>query len=711
MKVRQQFGQTLHGPDVSLVAEASEHRFPERLFPTGLTGPGLNPVRLPAKPLKRDAMEEGLQACGGHVFQRSRALPPQVLGQERARFRSRPTFELVQGTVEMGLQSQGRAGRLGGGFRRPKHMQYHVAVGGVSLVVVLVPTRRFPVHLDVARARFLVSELEERLLEIGSGFAVEKPGVQHDQAPAIRGPEMVASESLVLPETLKNRLHGGVGTRPGRGVEMNIGLNHPFLCFFKNVGQCQASAPQSPARPMNRNVMMRTQWIWMWRVTFLGVACLAVSAWADDKVGEVRRDAVVRAVERAMPAVVNIATEEVVPVRDPIESLFREFFDPYHRRRVPNTQYSLGSGVLVDEEGYIITNHHVVSRARRIWVRLHDGREMEAERLAWSPGQDIAVLRLKGAGEERFSAIRFARNEDLLLGETVIALGNPFGLGGSVSRGILSSKSRRPPQEGLAMDVYDWLQTDAAINPGNSGGALINLDGDLIGINVAVFREGQGIGFALPIRQVVEALNDLFSPEEMGQVWFGARLRPGRDTVEVMEVIQGSPAEAAGLEPGDGILEMEGEPVAGYFNFCLKLAEKGEGGKVPLVVDREGRRRKVEVELVAESSFFNEDLILKRTGMSLQTLTPALARAMGLGRVRGMLIGDVKPETPAAKVGLERGMVITGMDGERVGDLVAVARTIHGKAPGATVRLDLVVSRQRGRLLLIEEAVATLELP
>src|SRR5213593_907085 len=208
---------------------------------------------------------------------------------------------------------------------------------------------------------------------------------------------------------------------------------------------------------------------------------------------DARRDATVEAVKKVMPSVVNIATEEVVPIRDPMENLFREFFDPYYRHRQPNTQFSLGSGVIIDEEGYIVTNFHVVGRARRVWVRLYDGRELEADKVAVSPSTDVALIRIRAKAGEKFKAIRFAADDDLLLGETVIALGNPFGLGGSVSKGILSSKSRRAEVEGdEQLQLPDWLQTDASINPGNSGGPLINLRGEVIGINVAILREGQG---------------------------------------------------------------------------------------------------------------------------------------------------------------------------------------------------------------------------
>ncbi len=225
---------------------------------------------------------------------------------------------------------------------------------------------------------------------------------------------------------------------------------------------------------------------------------------------DARRDATVAAVEQVMPCVVNIATETIVEYSDPFEQMLREFWGPYYRRRQPNTQYSLGSAVIIDEDGYVLTNLHVVRRASKVWVKLADGREFETEpTIVVNLRIDVAVLKLKTKEGERFKAVKFAKDDDLLLGETVLALGNPFGLGGSVSRGILSSKNRRPAIEGEPLDVADWLQTDAAINPGSSGGPLINLKGELIGLNVAIYREGHGIGFAVPIKQVTEALSSV----------------------------------------------------------------------------------------------------------------------------------------------------------------------------------------------------------
>jgi len=164
---------------------------------------------------------------------------------------------------------------------------------------------------------------------------------------------------------------------------------------------------------------------------------------------DVRRDATVQAIDQVMPSVVNIATETIIHVRDPFEELFRDFWEPYHRRRPPNAQFSLGSGVVIDEAGYLLTNDHVVRRADKIAVKLSTGTNVyEASVVASDARSDVALLKINALAGEKFRAIKFAPEDDLLLGETVLALGNPFGLGGSVTRGILSSKTRLAPKEG-----------------------------------------------------------------------------------------------------------------------------------------------------------------------------------------------------------------------------------------------------------------------
>jgi S1-C subfamily serine protease len=426
--------------------------------------------------------------------------------------------------------------------------------------------------------------------------------------------------------------------------------------------------------------------------------------------GDIRRDATVAAVERVMPAVVNINTEEVVAIRDPFENIFREFFGPSYQRRQPNTQYSLGSGVIIDEEGYVLTNFHVVGRARRVWVTLHDGRVFEADRVVVNNALDVALIKIRAKGDEQFTAIQFAADDDLLLGETVLALGNPFGLGGSVSKGILSSKTRRPATEGRTMDVQDWLQTDAAINPGNSGGPLTNLKGELIGINVAVLSEAQGIGFAIPIKRVSEKLAEMFSPETLDGLWFGALVRPGHQRLSVSSVQPDSPADKAGLRSGDQIVQVNGATPRGYIQFVNVLRAAKDKKAVELAVQRGRERRTISVRLAPEASVFNARLVQQKTGLSVQELTPRLAQGMGLGGAAGLLIAEVEPRSPAALAEMKHGMVITAADGQPMVDVVDFAKLLHRRQPGDKTRLELLIQLQRGSYIQVREAVVELKL-
>ncbi len=443
--------------------------------------------------------------------------------------------------------------------------------------------------------------------------------------------------------------------------------------------------------------------------TWLLLACLAGAASAGCSQAaeeDVRRDATVVAVERAMPSVVNIATETIIPVRDPFEEFFRQFVYPYHRRQPPNSQYSLGSGVIIDEAGYLLTNDHVVRRADKIAVKFCTGTNVyEATVVASDPKSDVALLKLKARPGEKFSAIKFAPVDDLLLGETVLAMGNPFGLGGSVCRGILSSKSRIVAKEGEPMDIPNWLQTDAPINFGNSGGPLVNLRGELIGINVAVLRNYQGevaegIGFAIPIKRVIEALSDIFPTEFVKGFWFGARVKVGTSPLVVMSVQPQSPAGKAGLNPGDAIVQVNGKPPKSFIDFADLLAS-GSDAEVTLKLQRGRAQKEVPVRLVPEKSVFNAALIRDRLGLELEEVTPDLSARDRVRASEGYLITGVLRDSPAAAAGLERGILVTGIDGQTPPDLTAAAKLLYGKKKGDRVLLEVAARQQRGNYFVL----------
>jgi S1-C subfamily serine protease len=444
----------------------------------------------------------------------------------------------------------------------------------------------------------------------------------------------------------------------------------------------------------------RSRWlrVWLLAAFLLGGAPWA---WAQPAEGDVRRDATVLAVEKVLPTVVNIATETIIQVRDPFEEFFRQFWDPYHRRQPPNSQYSLGSGVAIDEAGYVLTNDHVVRRADKIGVKFCTGTNVySATVVASDPKSDVALLKLNAPPGAKFTAIQFAREDDLLLGETVLALGNPFGLGGSVTRGILSSKSRVLPKEGEPLDIPNWLQTDAPINMGNSGGPLVNVRGELIGINVAVLNEveghqAQGIGFAIPIRRVLEALSDIFPTEFVKSYWFGARVKVGTTPLVISSVQPQSPAGKAGLRAGDAILEVNGKAPKSFIDFADLLAA-GADAEERLAIRRGTAGKELAVELVPEKSVFNAGMVRERLGLNLEELTPRVAERYGVGAGDGFLVTGVEEDSQAAKAGLQRGMLVTGIDGRQPGDLCSAAKLLYPKKKGERVQLDLAVPQRMG---------------
>jgi S1-C subfamily serine protease len=419
--------------------------------------------------------------------------------------------------------------------------------------------------------------------------------------------------------------------------------------------------------------------------------CLFTGAKAQP---DLRRDAIVQVTEEVMPCVVNISTESVVEARDPYDEFWRRFYGQ------PKVQSSLGSGVIISEDGYLLTNLHVVKRATRIQVKLSDaagGGVYDVEPMYGTSQIDVAMLKIiphkKG---EKFKAIRFAKDDDLLVGETVLALGNPFGLGESVAKGILSSKRRAAPRENENLQMENWLQTDALINPGNSGGPLVDLRGELIGLNNAILADAQGIGFAIPIKEVRQALGEIFNPETAAR-WFGAHVSVESPLV-VRQIEPHSPAEQAGLKPGDVILDLDGQPAADYIDFTRVLRGPGDL-KFDLTIRRDGETRQIHLRLLPFA-----DLFRRRMGLDLQELTPELVRQMGLDNLRGqetgLLIAGVEKGSAAEQASLRNYDVINGIGNQQVRNFLDAHAALASLAPGETVELSVLVPRTRGNLIL-----------
>ena len=415
-----------------------------------------------------------------------------------------------------------------------------------------------------------------------------------------------------------------------------------------------------------------------------------------------RQDAVVKAAGLVMPSVVNIATKTRVQRVRYYYDWWRDNWAPYAQELPP--QESAGSGVVVDASGYVLTNVHVVKDADEIWVKINneagEPKTYEAEVVVGSLTTDIALLKIiHGEAGKTFAVANFANNGDLLLGETVLALGNPFGLGGSVSRGILSSKSRRTETEGSQLDIPDWLQTDASINPGNSGGPLINLDGEIIGINVAVLKEGQGIGFAIPVKRVNEALSRIFTPEFLEGNWFGAKVDAGSRPLAVTAVEPNSPAAKADMAVGDQITKINGHSPRNFIEFAVRLLDLGNNPRVQIDIKRGDDVFLRAVNLIPEKTFLNSGLIREKTGVSLEALTPEVARALGFNSAEGLVVSQVDADSPADKAGLTTGVVVVAIDDRKAIDIVNAARLLNRKTSGEGLKLSLVHIRRKGIFL------------
>ena len=408
-----------------------------------------------------------------------------------------------------------------------------------------------------------------------------------------------------------------------------------------------------------------------------------------------RRTPVVEAVAKALPSVVNIATERRIKViyHDPFYQLRTLAHGGLIRRDLPipppvtreRKQTSLGSGVVIDPDGYILTNYHVIEQASERWVQLGDHHLYEAELLAGDPLNDLALIKIKP--EQPLQAITFADDNDLLLGETVIALGNPFGFSQTVTVGVLSGINRDAYYDNRV--VYsDILQTDAAVNYGSSGGALVNLNGDLIGINVQILQQAQNIGFAVPIKRARALLGRWLSARQLRTAWLGFEPRWTNGVLSVGSVDAESPAGAAGMKPGGRITALDGASVKDLFDFNRALLKRQPGDDVRVTVEVDGATQDVTVRATPLPRLSGDQFARQVLGLQLGTSTPDSARKAGFAN--GLLIEDVMPEGPAAQSKLRPGLLVTRINDEEIRNLDDVARALENVHSGERVTVKLV---------------------
>jgi serine protease Do len=385
--------------------------------------------------------------------------------------------------------------------------------------------------------------------------------------------------------------------------------------------------------------------------------------------------------EKMAPTVVNIQVTKIektgiqgfqIP-----NSPFGDFFDRYYGQMPegmqPRRSEGAGSGVIISKDGYVLTNHHVIDGATKVTVISADKDEFEADIVGSDPKTDLAVLKIKGT--EPFQAALLGDSDALRVGESVVAIGNPFGLSHTVTSGIVSAKGRI-----IGAGPYDdFIQTDASINPGNSGGPLFNRNGEVVGINTAMNPNGQGIGFAVPINTAKPLVPQLIDKGKVIRGYLGVTIQPvtkdlanaldleGTEGALVADVVPGSPADRGGIESGDVIRSFNGIPVRESHELPSMVANTPVGEQANVGIERK-RKEKILMVRISELDSDSGKRIEPETndktqwGLQLQSLTPQLSRQLGMDNEDGVLISQVMPESPADRAGLRQGDVILEVD-------------------------------------------------
>jgi serine protease Do len=398
---------------------------------------------------------------------------------------------------------------------------------------------------------------------------------------------------------------------------------------------------------------------------------------------------------------------------------FKRFFGiPDMPEQAPKREMkrtSLGSGVIFTPDGYIITNNHVVEDADEINVTLHTFEEYEATIVGRDPKSDVALLKIESKADLPY--VTFGDSDTLRVGEWVLAIGNPFGLQKTVTAGIVSAKGRAINNESYG----NYIQTDASINPGNSGGPLFNLNGEMVGVNTAIFsRTGGniGIGFAIPVNMAKNVLAQLKEHGKVTRGWLGVMIQQvtpdladnfGLDRpigALVGQVVPGSPAEKAGLNAGDVIIEYNGKEVSQMSMLPAMVASTSVGEKATIVLIRDGKKQNITVEI---GKMEDEDSVLadtetgtsKKIGITVQELTPKLAESLGIEEVQGLIVSDINPGSAAAEAGILRGDIILEINREKVESIVQYRNALVAAQEKKSILL-LIKRDQHTRFVVIE---------
>ncbi len=410
-------------------------------------------------------------------------------------------------------------------------------------------------------------------------------------------------------------------------------------------------------------------------------------------------------VEDVAPSVVSILVEREVDapqIPSQLEEFFFRFGEPWNRRSPfgdePRTMSAQGSGFFIDAKGHIVTNNHVVNGATRVRVVLNDGEELDAEIVGADPETDLAVLKVEREGA--YPYVEFAEDVNLRVGDWVVAVGNPFGLSGTVTSGIVSAIGRETP--GGSGQFTDFIQVDAPINRGNSGGPTFDLKGRVVGVNTAIYSTNGGsvgIGFAIPARVAKNTVEQLIEKGAVTRGWLGVQIqdvteeiaaalgREGEGGALVVEVIKGTPAAKSGLKDGDLIVSLDGEPLESSRDLTRSISSLPPGAKAKLKVLRDDREKIVNVTLGkrdSQAALADNDAQPGERGDAVADLGLRVAELDDELRaefrvpddVDGVIVTGVRGGSPAAEAGLRRGVVILQVDGEKIANAPDLAKQI-----------------------------------
>ncbi|OHD53554.1 MAG: hypothetical protein A2096_05835 [Spirochaetes bacterium GWF1_41_5] len=424
-----------------------------------------------------------------------------------------------------------------------------------------------------------------------------------------------------------------------------------------------------------------------------------------------------------LPAVVNISIEVVVQQQggyfDPFgdDDIFEFFFGP--RRRAPQQQKEkkqvtpAGSGFIISEDGYLISNHHVVKQANKIFVKLHNSeKEYTAEIVGTDPDLDIALLKIKE--KEKFPFVKLGDSDNLNIGDIVVAIGNPFGLKSTFTTGVVSAKGRKE----LGINKYEnYIQSDVAINPGNSGGALINVFGEVVGVNTAIISPSGGnigIGFSIPINMVKSIIDDLKKDGKVARGYLGVGIQEvtpdiaksfgiKAEGVLIPQVFKDSPAEKAGIKPGDIIIEYDGKFVKDTYNLRNMVAETKPGSKVNIKVLREGKEVTVTAEITKQETGSLAQATTEQVakgaflGVHASDITESAKRQYRLSASEGVLITGLDENSPLNDKGIQAGDVIVHMNNSKIRNLNDFLKFARENEKNKNFRLFI----QRGEMVWI----------